>query len=271
MRFPIFVREFSTSPDCQYIGRVLWRLRASSAKSRNAASGPRAFTLISFSFSYGRRFNRRRACWSRRCSRKLTPSMATMLIGITISAPKAARFTAVSPRSGAGARPFAFGGVNKVASPSRVLGLGRRGAVGFAVRASRGVEPVLEEKSEARFLSADAQASASRAEAFKQVRPFARNIMANLARVRAERKIEVGSPSTDRPPSPTPFFRAVWTSRSARCWCHGPRAGFPLCVPVPVAKPPARVSARVSDGFFSTTPNRRQENRRAFFSYEKTF
>jgi hypothetical protein len=27
----------------------------------------------------------------------------------------------------------------------------------------------------------------------------------------------------------------------------------------------------VSDGFFSTTPNRRQENRRAFFSYEKTF
>ena len=95
--------------------------------------------------------------------------MATVLIGTAIGATSAARVTAVRPRAGAGARAFAFGANNAV-SPSRVAGLGRRGTVRAAVRASLGAEPACEEKPEARVISEDARASASRGEALKQVR-----------------------------------------------------------------------------------------------------
>ena len=94
--------------------------------------------------------------------------MATVLIGTAIGATSAVRVTAVRPRAGAGARAFAFGASN-AASPSRVAGLGRRGTVRVAVRASLSLETVREEKPEARVVSEDAHASASRGEALKQV------------------------------------------------------------------------------------------------------
>ena len=94
--------------------------------------------------------------------------MATVLIGTAIGATSAVRVTAVRPRAGAGARAFAFGASN-AASPSRVAGRGRRGTVRVAVRASLSLETVREEKPEARVVSEDAHASASRGEALKQV------------------------------------------------------------------------------------------------------
>ena len=96
--------------------------------------------------------------------------MATVLIGTAIGATSAARDTAVRPRAGAGARAFAFG-VNNAVSPPRVAGLGRRGTVRAAVRASLGVETVCEEKPEVRVVSDDARASASRGETLKEVHP----------------------------------------------------------------------------------------------------
>ena len=169
--------------------------------------------------------------------------MASMLIGSAVGAASAARVTAVRPRAGAGARAFAFG-ANHAASPSRVASLGRRGTVRVAVRASLGAETVCEEKPEARVVPEDAPASASRSEALKQVQhtrfqalpTMAKNI-ANLARVRAFRSWRADSLTVRHPRLPS--FHAVRTSRRARRRCHGPRAGFPLCVPAPAATHPA--------------------------------
>jgi hypothetical protein len=169
--------------------------------------------------------------------------MASMLIGSAVGAASAARVTAVRPRAGAGARAYAFG-ANNAASPSRVASLGRRGTVRVAVRASLGAETVREEKPEARVVPEDAPASASHGEALKQVqtRPSSgchhgENI-ANLARVRAfPRSWRVDSLTVRHPRLPP--FHAVRTSRRARRRCHGPRAGFPLCVPAPAATRPA--------------------------------
>ena len=169
--------------------------------------------------------------------------MASMLIGSAVGAASAARVTAVRPRAGAGARAYAFG-ANNAASPSRVASLGRRGTVRVAVRASLGAETVRGEKPEARVVPEDAPASASHGEALKQVqtRPSSgchhgENI-ANLARVRAfPRSWRVDSLTVRHPRLPP--FHAVRTSRRARRRCHGPRAGFPLCVPAPAATRPA--------------------------------
>jgi hypothetical protein len=81
--------------------------------------------------------------------------------------------------------------------PSRVAGLGRRGTVRVAVRASLSLENRPRGETRGRALSSeDAHASASRGEALKQVqtRPLqpvatmAKNI-ANLERVRAFRSL----------------------------------------------------------------------------------
>ena len=160
--------------------------------------------------------------------------MATMLIGTAIGATSAVRVTAVRPRAGAGARAFAFGASN-AASPSRVAGLGRRGTVRVAVRASLSLETVREEKPEARVVSEDAHASASRGEALKQVQTRPSNRLPPGRKISptwsAFALFEVCRASTLTVRHPRlPSFHAVRTTRRARRRCHGPRAGFPLCV-----------------------------------------
>ena len=218
----------------------------------------------------GRRLSRRRRAGHAgdRRSRTSRPVMASMLIGSAVGAASAARVTAVRPRAGAGARAYAFG-ANNAASPSRVASLGRRGTVRVAVRASLGAETVREEKPEARVVPEDAPASASHGEALKQVqtRPSSgchhgENI-ANLARVRAfPRSWRVDSLTVRHPRLPP--FHAVRTSRRARRRCHGPRAGFPLCVPAPAATRPAAFPR--AGRFFATVRVRKSSlGARSFF------
>ena len=169
--------------------------------------------------------------------------MATVLIGTAIGATSAARVTAVRPRAGAGARAFAFGANNAV-SPSRVAGLGRRGTVRVAVRASLSLETVREEKPEARVVSEDAHASASRGEALKQVQTRPSNRLPPGRKISptwsAFALFEVCRASTLTVRHPRlPSFHAVRTTRRARRRCHGLRAGFPLCVSAPAATPSA--------------------------------
>lgn len=85
------------------------------------------------------------------------------------------------------------------------------------------------------------RAAARRSSRYRPVPPavatMAKNI-ANLARVRAfPRSWRVDSLTVRHPRLPP--FHAVRTSRRARRRCHGPRAGFPLCVPAPAATHPA--------------------------------
>jgi len=97
-------------------------------------------------------------------------NMATMLLGTTFGVTSAARVSAVRPRAGAGARVALD--VRHAASPTRVVGLGRRHtSLRVSIRASLSVEGVVDEKPETDVPSMDAQASVSRDEAWKQVRP----------------------------------------------------------------------------------------------------
>ena len=192
--------------------------------------------------------------------------MATALIGTAIGATSAVRVTAVRPRAGAGARAFAFGASN-AASPSRVAGLGRRGTVRVAVRASLSLETVREEKPEARVVSEDAHASASRGEALKQVQTRPSNRLPPMRKISptwsAFALFEVCRASTLTVRHPRlPSFHAVRTTRRARRRCHGLRAGFPLCVSAPAATPSAPRSnlqlARSFERVFARRANRRR-------------
>ena len=192
--------------------------------------------------------------------------MATVLIGTAIGATSAVRVTAVRPRAGAGARAFAFGASN-AASPSRFAGLGRRGTVRVAVRASLSLETVREEKPEARVVSEDAHASASRGEALKQVQTRPSNRLPPWRKISptwsAFALFEVCRASTLTVRHPRlPSFHAVRTTRRARRRCHGLRAWFPLCVSAPAATPSAPRSnlqlARSFERVFARRANRRR-------------
>lgn len=216
----------------------------------------------------GRRLSRRRRAGHAgdRRSRTSRPVMASMLIGSAVGAASAARVTAVRPRAGAGARAFAFG-ANHAASPSRVASLGRRGTVRVAVRASLSLETVREEKPEARVVSEDAHASASRGEALKQVQTRPSNRLPPWRKISptwsAFALFEVCRASTLTVRHPRlPSFHAVRTTRRARRRCHGLRAGFPLCVSAPAATPSAPRSnlqlARSFERVFARRANRRR-------------